>query len=84
MTFILVYNIIESLASISASVFDITTDIRNSMDFLRYNVSNGSNQGNGVIERSDPVWTGIGIGIVFLPGLLSVPLFFTTAITNSS
>ena len=84
MTLILVYNIVESLTSISASVFDITTDIRNSMDFLRYNVRNGSNQENGVIERSDPVWTGIGIGIVFLPGLLSVPLFFTTAITNRS
>ena len=84
MTLILVYNIIESLISIFASVFDITTDLRNSMDFLRYNVTNGSNQGNGIIERSDPVWTGIGIGIVFLPGLLSIPLFFTTAITNRS
>ena len=84
MTLILVYNIIESLISIFASVFDITTDLRNSMDFLRYNVTNGSNQGNGIIERSDPLWTGIGIGIVFLPGLLSIPLFFTTAITNRS
>ena len=65
MTLILVYNIIESLISIFASVFDITTDLRNSMDFLRYNVTNGSNQGNGIIERSDPLWTGIGIGIVF-------------------
>ena len=84
MTLILIYNIIESLISIFASVFDITTDLRNSMDFLRYNVTNGSNQGNGIIERSDPLWTGIGIGIVFLPGLLSIPLFFTTAITNRS
>ena len=84
MTLILVYNIIESLISIFASVFDITTDLRNSMDFLRYNVTNGSNEGNGIIERSDPLWTGIGIGIVFLPGLLSIPLFFTTAITNRS
>ena len=84
MTLILVYNIIESLISIFASVFDITTDLRNSMDFLRYNVTNEGNQGNRTIERSDPVWTAVGIGIVFLPGLLSIPLFFTTAITNRS
>ena len=77
-------NLIKSLFSFLTSMFDVVSDVVNSMDFLGYNASHAVTSNtflqhlrgkstNNNISGENTIWGIVGMVIIFLPGIITLP-----------
>ena len=82
-----IFNVLVTLCS---SIFDVGSDFINSLDFLGYNVSTtiaeklvGATNDTEIYEVHQ-VWGYVGLGIIWLPGLLLLPWFVLVSVSSKS
>ena len=88
-------DLVNSLISFFGAICDLTSDVINSLDFIGVNatstlldtvnicVSSSESCGSIKVHRHE-TWGYIGLGIIFLPGLVLLPPFLVGAIRNKN